>query len=149
MNNYQIIGNLGQDARENIVSGKRVINFSVAVSDNYKDQQGNKVERTIWVDCSWWRDLSADYLKKGTKVFAQGQCRIKEYKDRNGNTQVMLSIQVNQLEVVNFVKDENAPQREFTTRENLTPQDSNQQIVDKLIQSNDIVIDTPENDLPF
>lgn len=119
MNNYQIIGNLGQDVRENIVSGKKVINFSVAVADNYRDQQGNKVERTIWVDCSWWRELSAQYLKKGTKVFVQGSCRIKQYKDRNGVEQSTLSLQVTQLEVVNFIKDDLAPPRKFVTSEDI------------------------------
>ena len=52
----QAIGHLGKDATTNAVNGKNVINFSVAHTEKYKDQQGNQKEKTVWVECSYWTE---------------------------------------------------------------------------------------------
>jgi single-strand DNA-binding protein len=46
----QVIGNLGKDAVVNDVNGRKVINFSVAVTERYKDAQGAQKDRTVWVE---------------------------------------------------------------------------------------------------
>ena len=48
-----VIGRLGQDAQVNNVNGKSVINFSVAYSEKFKNQQGEDTERTTWVSCAY------------------------------------------------------------------------------------------------
>jgi single-strand DNA-binding protein len=48
-----LIGRLGQDAQVNTVNGKSVINFSVADSEKFKNQQGEDVEKVNWCSCAY------------------------------------------------------------------------------------------------
>ena len=57
-----VIGRLGQDAVVNTVNGKTVINFSMAYSEKFKNQQGEDVDKTTWVSCAYWTDKTT--LKK-------------------------------------------------------------------------------------
>lgn len=97
-----LIGNLGKDATVNSINGKSVINFSVAINQSYKNQQGVKVEKTTWVDCAMWRDsvAVAQYLKKGTQVFVEGTPEARSYQKNDGSTGVSLSMRVNDLQLL-------------------------------------------------
>ncbi len=72
-----IVGNLGRDPEMRYLpSGQAVTNFSVAVNDNYTNNQGEKVERTIWMRISTWgkqAETCNQYLKKGSKVLVEGR----------------------------------------------------------------------------
>jgi single-strand DNA-binding protein len=72
-----LVGNLGKDPEMRYTpSGQAVTNFSVAVSDNYTNSSGEKVDRTIWVRVSTWGKLAEtcnQYLKKGRKVLVEGR----------------------------------------------------------------------------
>lgn len=72
-----LVGNLGQDPEMRYTpSGQPVTNFSVAVSDNYTNSSGEKIERTIWVRVSVWgkqAEACNQYLKKGRKVLVEGR----------------------------------------------------------------------------
>ena len=64
-----VIGHLGQDAVVRHWNDKQAISFSVAYNESYTDKDGTKHERTIWVNCTLWRDKDtklANYLRKGT-----------------------------------------------------------------------------------
>lgn len=80
------IGHLGKDAEVNTVNGKNVINFNVAHTEKYTDRNGQKVDKTMWVQCSYWTDKTAiaPYLKKGTQVYVEGQPDVRAWVD-NGN----------------------------------------------------------------
>jgi single-strand DNA-binding protein len=71
------VGNLGRDPEMRYTpSGQAVTNFSVAVNDNYTNNQGEKVERTIWIRVSTWgkqAEICNQYLKKGRKVLVEGR----------------------------------------------------------------------------
>lgn len=74
--NIILVGNLGRDPEMRyLASGTAVTNFSVAVSDNYTNSAGEKVERTIWVRVSTFgkrAEVCNQYLKKGSKVLVEG-----------------------------------------------------------------------------
>jgi single-strand DNA-binding protein len=92
----QVIGNLGKDCITNSVSGKNVINFSVAHTEKVRDQQGNQKDKTIWVDCAYWTEKTAiaPYLKKGTQVYVEGTPDIRTYPKTDGTTGVSLTLRV-------------------------------------------------------
>jgi single-strand DNA-binding protein len=92
----QVIGNLGKDCTTNMVSGKSVINFSVAHTERYKDSQGNMKDKTIWVECAYWTDRTAvaPYLKKGQQVYVEGAPDIRTYTKADGTTGVSLTLRV-------------------------------------------------------
>lgn len=72
-----IVGNLGRDPEMRYInSGQAVTNFSVAVSDNYTNSSGEKVDRTLWFRVSVWGRQAENcnqYLKKGRKVLVEGR----------------------------------------------------------------------------
>ncbi len=98
----QVIGNLGKDCIVNNVNGKSVINFTVAHSEKYKDNQGVQKERTIWVDCAYWSDRTAlvPYLKKGTSVFVEGQPDVRTYTTQDGRNGASLTLRVSMVQLV-------------------------------------------------
>ena len=103
----QIIGNLGKDCITNTVSGKNVMNFSVAHTEKYKDNQGNQQERVIWVECAYWSDRTAvaPYLKKGTMVYVEGTPEVKTYPKNDGSTGVSLNLRVQTVQLLGGSKN--------------------------------------------
>lgn len=75
-----LVGNLGRDPEMRYIpSGQPVTNFSVAVSDNYTNSSGEKVDRTIWVRVTTWgkqAETCNQYLKKGSKVLVEGRLNV-------------------------------------------------------------------------
>jgi single-strand DNA-binding protein len=72
-----LVGNLGRDPEMRYTpGGQPVTNFSVAVNDNYVNNNGERIERTIWFRVSTWGKNAENcnqYLKKGRKVLVEGR----------------------------------------------------------------------------
>jgi single-strand DNA-binding protein len=98
----QIVGNLGKDCIVNEVNGKKVINFSVAHTERYKDSQGNPQERTTWVECAYWTDRTtvADYLKKGKMVYAEGTPAADPYMNKENQPAATLRMRVLNIQLL-------------------------------------------------
>lgn len=98
----QVIGNLGRDCVVNNVSGRSVINFSVAHTERFRDAQGNMKDRTIWVECSYWTDRTAvaPYLRKGTQVYVEGQPEVRTYTTNDGRNGASLSLRVQSVQLL-------------------------------------------------
>lgn len=98
----QIIGNLGKDCIEKEVNGKKVINFSVAHSERYKDSQGNQKEKTTWVECAYWTDRTAvaQYLTKGRTVYAEGTPEADPYTNKDGQPAATLRMRVQNVQLL-------------------------------------------------
>lgn len=98
----QVIGRLGKDCTVNTVNGKNVINFSVAHSEKFKDNQGNLVDKTIWVDCAYWTDRTAvaTYLTKGKEVYAEGQPEVRTYQKNDGTQGFSLTLRVREVQLL-------------------------------------------------
>ncbi|MFT3740213.1 MAG: single-stranded DNA-binding protein [Breznakibacter sp.] len=99
-------GSLGQDAEVKQVGNRKAINFSVAVSQDYRDGEGKKVERTEWVRAVIWKTENqsakiAEYLKKGQRVLLEGTPSSESFKGKDGETHNYLHINVKELELLN------------------------------------------------
>ena len=105
----QVIGHLGKDCTVNEVNGKNVINFTVAHSERFKDAQGNQVEKTIWVSCSYWTDRTAiaPYLKKGQLIYAEGAPEAESYTNKEGQQAATLRLKVFSIQLLGGKTDEN------------------------------------------
>ncbi|HEY5391020.1 MAG TPA: single-stranded DNA-binding protein [Hanamia sp.] len=103
----QIIGHIGADCTTNEVNGKSVINFNVAHSEKYKDQQGNQVEKTIWVKCAYWTDRTAlaQYLKKGQLIYAEGTPEAEGYLSKENQNAASLKLRVFQVQLLGSKND--------------------------------------------
>ena len=89
VNKVILVGNLGQDPESrSMPSGGEVVNFSVATSENWKDRDGNKQERTEWHRVVIWNEnlgrVAKQYLKKGSKVYLEGQLQTRKWTDQSG-----------------------------------------------------------------
>ena len=98
----QIVGNLGADCIQKEVKGKNVINFNVAHTEKYKDNQGNQVEKTTWVNCAYWTDRTAigQYLTKGQLVFAEGAPEADGYTNKEGQVAATLRMRVLNIQLL-------------------------------------------------
>ena len=96
-----IIGHLGKDAEVKDVNGKKVINFSVAHTEKYKDSQGAEQSKTTWVECAKWGETTAiaPYLKKGTQVYVEGTPEIRTW-EKDGKTNANFACRVGMVQLL-------------------------------------------------
>lgn len=104
----QLIGNIGNDAKIVNTNGNKFVSFSVGTNEKYKDQEGNAVEKTTWVSCILSKESPVkDYIKKGTKVFVEGDLSVKPYKNTNsGNWEAAVNCRVRRIELLSSKKAE-------------------------------------------
>lgn len=111
MQQTQILGRLGKDAEVKDVGDTQVINFSVAVSENWKDKNGEKQEKTTWYECAKWGNNVgiAPYLKKGTQVYVSGNAEARAYVNNDGDAVGVLGIRVFQIELLGSKDSQSEP----------------------------------------
>lgn len=90
LNQCQFIGNLGADPEvKSFQSGGRVCNLRLAVSEKWKDKNGERQERTEWVSVAIFSDglvgVAEKYLRKGSKIFVSGKMQTRKWQDQSGN----------------------------------------------------------------
>jgi single-strand DNA-binding protein len=88
LNACAFIGNLGADPEvKSFSNGGKVCNLRLAVSESWKDRDGNKQERTTWVPVSIFSEglvgVAERYLRKGSKIYISGAFSVREY-EKNG-----------------------------------------------------------------
>jgi single-strand DNA-binding protein len=96
LNKMMIIGNLGADPELRYTpSGKAVTDLRIAVNNNQRGPDGEWVEETLWFRASVWEQAAerlAEQLRKGNKVFAEGQLRVREFEGRDGEKRQSLEL---------------------------------------------------------
>ena len=91
LNKVMLIGHLGRDPEvRTFAKGGKVANFSLATSESWKDRQtGERHERTEWHNVAIFSDgligLVERYLRKGSRVYVEGQLQTRKWQDQNGN----------------------------------------------------------------
>ena len=90
VNKVILIGNLGRDPEvRTMQDGNPVVNLSVATSENWRDKTtGERREKTEWHRVVIFNDRLADvaqkYLRKGSKVYLEGQLQTRKWTDQSG-----------------------------------------------------------------
>jgi len=88
LNKAMIIGNLGRDPEMRYTAnGQAVTQFTVAVNRNYKDSNGEWKEETEWFRVVAWGPLAertAEYLRKGRKVYVEGRLQTRTWEGQDG-----------------------------------------------------------------
>lgn len=89
VNRVILCGNLGKDPEaKTFDNGNRVVNFSLATSENYKDRSGEWKQKTEWHNIQAWGPMAekAMNLKKGDQIYLEGKLSTRSWEDQNGNT---------------------------------------------------------------
>lgn len=88
VNKVILVGNLGKDPELRYTpSGTAVVNFPLATSENFKDRDGNRQEKTEWHNIVAWRQLAeicGKYLHKGKQIYIEGKLQTRKWQDKNG-----------------------------------------------------------------
>jgi single-strand DNA-binding protein len=100
VNKVILIGNLGQDPEvKSFQNGGRIANLRIATSESWKDRQtGERKERTEWHTVVLQSDglvgVAERYLRKGSKVYIEGQLRTRKWQDQSGNDRYSTEVSV-------------------------------------------------------
>ncbi|MCC9073543.1 single-stranded DNA-binding protein [Flavobacterium sp. F-65] len=112
---------------------KQVVNFSIAINDNYKPKGSTEVKEVVtYINCSYWLNAkTADWLKKGAIVQLFGRIGMNVYSNNEGKAIGSLTFHTNNIKILAFAKKAEQTQTEITP------------------QSNEGVKQEPADDLPF
>ena len=107
LNKVTLIGNLGNDPEIRTTStGKKVAQFSLATGRQWTSASGEKQEKTEWHKCVAWNaggkgtglaDIIERYVKKGDKLFVEGQIEYRQYEDKDKQTRYVTEINVKEI----------------------------------------------------
>ncbi|RWD34228.1 single-stranded DNA-binding protein, partial [Mesorhizobium sp.] len=91
INKVILVGNLGADPEiRRLNSGEPVVNIRIATSESWRDKNsGERKEKTEWHNVVIFNDqiakVAEQYLKKGMKVYVEGQLQTRKWQDQTGN----------------------------------------------------------------
>ncbi len=104
VNKAILVGRLGKDPETRFMTnGEAVTNVSIATSENYKDKNGEKQEKTEWHNLVFYRrlaEVAGEYLKKGSQVYIEGRIQSRKYTDKAGVEKYITEIIVNEMQML-------------------------------------------------
>jgi len=97
LNKATLIGRLGKDPEvRHLNNGDRVVSFSIATSERWRDASGERKERTEWHNVVIFNDklgeIAEQYLTKGKEVYVEGKIQTRKWEDKEGNTRYTTEI---------------------------------------------------------
>lgn len=100
-NSVRLIGFLGADPEVKVIGEKKKLaKVSIATTDSFKNEKGEKIEETQWHNLVMWDGLAAiaeKYLRKGSEVSVEGKLSTRSYTDKEGIKRYFTEILVNEL----------------------------------------------------
>ncbi len=104
INKVILVGNMGNDPEVRYTpAGAAVTTISLATTENWKDKEGNKQEKTEWhrvVFFSRLAEIAGEYLKKGSQVYIEGKLRTNKWQDKNGQDRYTTEILANEMQML-------------------------------------------------
>jgi single-strand DNA-binding protein len=101
LNKAMLIGNVGQDPEiRTIPNGARVAQFSVATSRRWNDKNGQQQEKTEWHRIVAWErlvEIIERYVKKGDRIYVEGEIEYRQYQDKDGVTKYSTEIRAREV----------------------------------------------------
>jgi len=109
VNKVILVGRLGADPQLKYTpSGKANANFNIATNFTWKDQDGNKQDKTDWHRVVAWGKLAevmGEWLKKGSYVYIEGKLQTRSYDDSNGVKKWITEVVANDMEMLGKKSD--------------------------------------------
>jgi len=115
VNKVILIGNIGKDPEiRSFANGGRVASFSLATSEAWKDKTtGERKEKTEWHNISVFNDglikVIESYIKKGSKVYIEGQLETRKWQDKDGADRYTTEVVLKQFNGVLTMLDARKP----------------------------------------
>ena len=109
VNKVILLGNLGRDPETRYTTGgDAVTNLSIATSEQWKDKNGDKQERTEWhrvVLFGRQAEVAGEYLKKGRSVYIDGLLQTRKYNDKDGVEKYSTEIVADRMQLIGGGRD--------------------------------------------
>lgn len=119
LNKVILIGRLGKDPETRFMpNGEAVCNFSLATSESWKDQSGQRQERIEWHNITMYRrlaEIAGQYLKKGSQVYLEGRIQSRKYEGKDGIERTAYDIIANEMKMLGGGNSEQQAQAETPT----------------------------------
>jgi len=117
VNKVILVGNLGRDPEtRTFPSGDQICNVTIATTDKWKDKQSGEMrEATEWhrlVFNGRLAEIAAQYLRKGSQIYVEGQIRTRKYTDKDGVEKYATDIRVDQMQMLGSRQGQGAPSGE-------------------------------------
>lgn len=104
LNLCQFIGHIGKDVDISYMpNGKAVAKFSIACADDYKDQQGKKVERTNWINVVAFdkvAEIIGEFCRKGSKIYVSGKQVTRKWQAQDGTDRYSTEIVATDMQML-------------------------------------------------
>ena len=105
INKVILVGNLGADPETRYTpSGTAITNLRIATTESWKDRQtGEQVEKTEWhrvVMFDRLAEISAEYLKKGSQVYIEGQLQTRKWQAQDGSDRYSTEIRARDMQML-------------------------------------------------
>ncbi len=105
VNKVILVGRLGKDPETRyMTSGEAVTNVTLATSENWKDKNGEKQEKTEWHNLVFYRrlaEVAGEYLKKGSQIYVEGKIQTRKWQDKEtGKDRYTTEIIVNEMQML-------------------------------------------------
>lgn len=109
VNKAIIVGNVGNDPETRAFpDGTTIMNISIATSESWKDQSGQKQERTEWhrvVLTGGLADALAPFIKKGSKLYVEGKLVTRKWQNQNGEDRYTTEIRAKEIQLLDRRED--------------------------------------------
>lgn len=103
LNKFMGIGNLGRDPETRYLSnGNAVTNIAIAITEKYKDKDGQQKELTEWVNVAFFgklAEIASQYLHKGQQVYIEGKLKTDKY-EKDGQTRYSTKIIAEKMQML-------------------------------------------------
>ena len=110
MNKAILIGRLGKDPDVKYTpDGTMVTTFSLATTEQWKDKNGDKIQKTEWHNIVTWKKLAeicGNYLKKGSLCFIEGRIQTRSWEDKDGIKRYTTEIVASNMKMLDGKKAE-------------------------------------------
>lgn len=110
VNKAILVGRLGKDPEVKYTQGGTpVAKFTLATSEVWKDQNGEKQERTEWHNIVAWTRLAeicGQYLTKGSRVYIEGRIQTRSWEDKEGKKHYITEIRADNLVMLSGKSEE-------------------------------------------
>jgi len=148
LNSFTGIGRLTRDPELRYTpAGKGVCKFGIAINRTYRNQEGDNVEDTLFINVTTWgkqAENCSQFLKKGRRVAINGELRSNNWQDKDGNKRVSYEINARTVQFLDLIKDTGIAEESY-------PAESEEDVSDETISEDTKVEDTKvsEDDIPF
>jgi single-strand DNA-binding protein len=115
VNKVILVGRLGKDPEVKYTqAGVPVARFTLATDESWKDQSGEKQQRTEWHNIVAWRKLAeicGQYLNKGKLIYLEGRLQTRSWEDKEGNKRYTTEIQADNMVMLSARTDESRQEK--------------------------------------